>query len=295
MDLGARPLPPFVDATWLDANLDAVVLADVRASMDGSEGEHTYLEGHLPDAVFVALDEVLAAPPSRAGGRHPLPDPVRFAADLGRLGIGDHDPVVAYDQGPGVWASRLVWSLRAIGQPAAVLDGGLAGWDGPIAQGPVTRAPTTRAVVPWPPDRVIDTAALDRRREEPGVVVLDARDPSRYAGESEALDARAGHIPGARNAPFAANLVDGRLRPTGELSAHYDRLGATPEREVIAYCGSGVTACHDLLALEMLGVTGRLYPGSWSVWSAEPSRPIATGRDEPEASGGGPGGAGSDG
>ena len=281
MDLGARPLPPFVDARWLAANRDAVVLADARASMDGSEGEHTYLEGHLPDAVFVALDEVLAAPPSRAGGRHPLPDPERFAADLGGLGIGDHDPVVAYDQGPGVWASRLVWSLRAIGQPAAVLDGGLAGWDGPIERGPVTPAPRTRAVVPWPSERLIDTAALDRRRDQPGVVVLDARDPSRYAGELEVLDARAGHIPGARNAPFAANLADGRLRPTGELRAHYERLGATRDREVVAYCGSGVTACHDLLVLETLGVTGRLYPGSWSAWSADLSRPIATGRDVP--------------
>jgi thiosulfate/3-mercaptopyruvate sulfurtransferase len=281
VDLGSSTPPPFVDATWVTANLDEVVLADVRASLDGSEGEHTYLDAHLPGAVFVDLDMVLAGPPTREGGRHPLPDPERFAADLGQLGIGDDAVVVAYDQGPGAWAARLVWSLRVIGQPAAVLDGGIAGWDGPTETGRVRRSPRERRVVPWPPDRLIDSDELDRRHRDDDLVVLDARDAARYAGEVEPIDARAGHVPGARSAPFAANLDGVHLRPFEDLRRHYDRLGAFGAAEVVTYCGSGVTACHDLLVLEGLGVRGRLYPGSWSAWSADPSKPVATGRDAP--------------
>lgn len=291
----ARPdleaLPPFVDAIWLEANLDRVLLADVRASMDGSEGEHTHLASHLPGAVFVDLDAVLAAPPSREGGRHPLPDPERFAEDLARLGIGDDVAVVAYDQGSGAWAARLVWSLRALGQPAAVLDGGIAAWTGPTRSGPVRPQPTARRVVPWPSELVIDTPELQRRHLADEVLVLDARDPGRYAGEVESVDARAGHVPGARNAPFAENLAEGRLRPISDLRDQYDRLGAFRSDEVVAYCGSGVTACHDLLVLEQLGIRGRLYPGSWSAWSADASLPVATGPDvrtgEGEPTGGG--------
>jgi thiosulfate/3-mercaptopyruvate sulfurtransferase len=281
VELGSGTLPPFVDATWLTSNLDEVVLADVRASLDGSEGEHTYLDAHLPGAVFVDLDTVLAGPPTREGGRHPLPHPERFAADLGQLGIGDDAVVVAYDQGPGAWAARLVWSLRVIGQPAAVLDGGIAGWDGPTETGPVRRSPTERHVVPWPTDRLIDTDELDRRRRDDDLLVLDARDVARYAGEVEPIDARAGHVPGARSAPFAANLEGGHLRPLEDLRRRYEQLGALGAGEVVTYCGSGVTACHDLLVLEGLGVRGRLYPGSWSAWSADASKPVATGRDVP--------------
>lgn len=279
MDLATTSLPPFVDAEWLAANLDEVLLADVRASMDGSEGEHTYLQAHLPGAVFVDLDAVLASAPSAQGGRHPLPTPERFAGDLGQLGIGDDRVVIAYDQGPGAWAARLAWSLRVIGQPAAVLDGGMARWDGPTASGAVVRPAAQRRVVPWPADRLIDTDELGRRHLDVEVVVLDARDAGRYAGEVASIDPRDGHIPGARSAPFSENLVEGRLRPLDALRRRYDALDAGGAKQVIAYCGSGVTACHDLLVLEALGVHGRLYPGSWSAWSADPSRPIATGRD----------------
>jgi thiosulfate/3-mercaptopyruvate sulfurtransferase len=278
-DPTAESLPPFVDVSWLEANLDQVVLADVRASLDGSEGAHRHLEAHLPGAVFVDLHTVLAAPPSAAGGRHPLPDPERFAEDLGRLGIGDEVAVVAYDQGSGAWAARLVWSLRVLGQSAAVLDGGFAAWDGPTVSGPVQPMPVDRRAVPWPAERVIDTDELRRRHLDPELVVLDARDPARYAGEVTEIDARAGHVPAARSAPYAANLDAGRLRPFAELRARYDELGALHADEVVAYCGSGVTACHDLLVLEQVGVHGRLYPGSWSAWSADASLPLAVGPD----------------
>ena len=277
-------LPPFVSVSWLrrqPAPSDGgPVRVDARWSLDGSEGRSTYLQGHVPGAVFVDLDTVLADPPDRENGRHPLPPPERFARELGALGIPDDVPVVAYDQGPGGAAARLVWLLRAIGQPAAVLDGGLAAWDGPLSTDPPQRAAVTRRVVAWPAHRLVDTDEVADLLDVDGVVLLDAREPARYAGEHEPVDARAGHIPGARSAPVTHNLVDGSLRPEDQLRSHYAATGALDADRVVAYCGSGVAACHDLLALETLGVDGQLYPGSWSAWSADPSRPAATGHDE---------------
>ncbi len=273
-------LPPFVDASWLDARLGAVALADVRWSLDGSEGHHTYLQGHLPGAVYVDLDTVLAAPPSPEAGRHPLPTPAAFAAGLGAAGIGEDETVIAYDQGPGAIAARLVWMLRVIGQPAAVLDGGLTGWPGEVVAGEVTRPPVTRRPRPWPADRLADAELTAQLARDPDAVVVDARDPARYRGDDEPIDPRPGHVPGARNRPFTGNLdAAGRLRPIDELRARFAEVGALDAEEVVAYCGSGVTACHDVLVLERLGRTARLFPGSWSAWAADERRASALGPD----------------
>jgi thiosulfate/3-mercaptopyruvate sulfurtransferase len=256
-----------------------VVVADVRWYLDGRSGREAYEAGHVPGAVFVDLDTVLAGDPSTGEGRHPLPDPGTFAGALGRLGIGPDDAVVVYDDAGGLVAARLWWMLRAVGQASvAVLDGGLATWPGPLETGPGTARPVVaRAPVPWPRSAVVDAdevAAVSEGRVE-GVLV-DARAPERYRGEVEPIDPRAGHIPGARNVPAAGNLdpATGRFLPPEELRARH------PEGEVIAYCGSGVNACHTLLALEVAGrPPGRLFAASWSAWSARGDRPVATGEE----------------
>jgi len=274
-------LPPFVDEVWLQERADELLLADVRWSLDGSESFDTYLEGHLPGAIYVDLDSVLADAPSPSCGRHPLPSPEAFARGLGVAGIAEDEVVVAYDEGPGVIAARLAWMLRTIGQPAAVLDGGLGAWTGEIEDGEVSRPPVRRAPRPWPSERLADAELTARLSRSPDAVVLDARDPERYRGDVEPIDPRAGHIPGAISLPFAHNLdADGRLRPTDELRVRFAETGVLDAVEVVAYCGSGVTACHDLLVLEHVdGRSGRLYSGSWSAWSSDPERAVATGPD----------------
>jgi thiosulfate/3-mercaptopyruvate sulfurtransferase len=270
---------PFITAEALEPWIDVVVLADVRWSLDGSQGLEQHLETTLPGAVYVDLDADLSGPPTVEGGRHPLPTPAAFAATLGRLGIAEDDVVVAFDHGPGVAPARLVWMLRSLGQRAALLDGGLAAWDGPTAPGGTSRAAAAPRVRPWPEDRLVDTAAvLARVSDDTDALLLDARPAERFAGAAEEPGgAPRGHIPGARSAPAIDNLAGGRLLAPQELRARYAAHGALVAPEVIAYCGSGVAACLDLLALEELGVAGRLYPGSWSAWSADPSRPTATG------------------
>lgn len=273
-------LPPIMTADWLRDHLEDVVLADLRWSLDGSEGVDSYRQRHLPGAVYVDLDTVLAAPPSPTEGRHPLPTPERFAEALGALGIADDRPVVAYDQGPGAIAARLVWMLRAIGQSAAVLEGGLAGWSGPTVSGGVEPSPVTRQPRPWPADRLADADRTADLAGRSNAVVLDARDPERYRGDHEPVDARPGHVPGAVNLPFAHNLAaDGRLLPREALVERYREAGALDADHVVAYCGSGVTACLDLLVLEHLGRSGRLFPGSWSAWSQDTSRAAAVGSE----------------
>ena len=271
-------VPPFVSADWLAAAIPPPVLVDLRWSLDGSLGRSDYLDGHLPGAVYLDLDTVAAGPATPAGGRHPLPDPSAFAASLGELGIGQDDPVVAYDQGPGVIAARLVWMLRAIGQPAAVLEAGRAGWTGPVEAGQVTRTPVVRAARDWPVARLADADLAASVAARDDGVVIDARDAARFAGDREPVDVRPGHIPGAVNVPVTDNLdAGGHLRVRAALSERYASTGALEADEVVAYCGSGVAACHGLLVLEELGVHGRLFPGSWSAWSADPEREAATG------------------
>jgi len=273
-------LPPVVDPAWLRAHRSGVVPADVRWYLDGRSGRAAYDAGHLPGAVFVDLDRVLAGPPGPGAGRHPLPDPAVFAEGLAALGIADGDTVVAYDDAGGVVAARLVWMLRVTGHAAALLDGGVRAWDGPREQAAPDRAPAVFTPRPWPADRLAGAEDV----LDPSAVVLDAREPARYRGDREPVDPRAGHVPGAVNAPCRGNLDgDGRFLPADALRRRYTGAGVAEDRDVVVYCGSGVTACHDLLALEVAGLpAGRLYPGSWSQYSADPGRPVAVG-DRPDA------------
>ena len=260
---------PVVDAPVQDS-----VLADVRWYLDGRSGRAAYDSGHLPGAVFVDLERWLAAPASPAGGRHPLPDPEVFARGMAAAGIGDEDTVIAYDDAGGVMAARLVWMLRATGHSAALLDGGLGAYAGDLTTGEPPRPTAVFTPRPWPADRL---AGIDDAAGGP-FVVLDARDRPRFRGDIEPIDPRPGHIPGARSLPCRENLAaDGRFLPVAELRERFASAGVTGDADVVSYCGSGVTACHNLLAQEHAGLgVGRLYPGSWSQYSAT-DRPAATG------------------
>ncbi len=242
--------------------------ADVRWYLDGRSGRAAYEAGHIPGAVFVDLDTMLAGPASRAAGRHPLPAPADFAASMRVLGIEEDSVVVAYDDAGGTVAARLVWMLRAVGVSAALLDGGIGGWEGPLSAEEPAIAPSCFPSVPWPAELLAtaDDAA------DPALRVLDARAPERYRGEVEPVDPRAGHIPGAVNVPAASLLgADGRFLPRAELRARLE--GAD-----VAYCGSGVNASFLVVAAQHAGLPPpRLYAGSWSQWSGDPSRAVATG------------------
>lgn len=263
-------IPPVVDLAWLEAHPDAVV-ADVRNYLDGRSPAEEYAKGHIPGAVRIDMDTVLAAPASREEGRHPLPAPEVFAEGLSAAGIGDGSVVVAYDDLGGAMAARLVWLLRMLGNDAALLDGGLAAWTGELSTEEPQSERATFTPKPWPANALatIDEAAT-------GEFVIDARAAERYRGETEPIDSRAGHIPGAHNYPLTGNLAaSGTFLSPEQLR---ERFAAVDSAEnVISYCGSGVTACHNLIALEYAGLgRGRLYPGSWSQWSAT-DRPAAAG------------------
>jgi len=264
-------IPPFVDATWLGEHRHEVVLADVRWYLDGRSGAAAFEAGHLPGAVFVDLDLWLAAPADPRHGRHPLPEPEVFARGMSAAGIGDDATVVAYDDAGGVMAARLVWMLRATGHDAALLDGGIGAVEARDS-GPVAPVPAVFTARPWPADRLVGIDDLGAG------VLVDARDRDRYAGEIEPVDPRPGHIPGARNLPARATVgSDGRLLPLAELHAQVAAAGIADRDDVIASCGSGVTACHTLLVLEALGrLPAKLYPGSYSQWS-NTDRPVETG------------------
>jgi thiosulfate/3-mercaptopyruvate sulfurtransferase len=263
---------PLVSGAWLAEHLDEVRLVDVRWYLDGRSGAAAYEAGHLPGAVWLDVDTDLSDPASPAAGRHPLPTPERFAAALGLAGIAAGQPVVAYDDAGGSTAARLWWLLHVIEEPVAVLDGGLAAWSGELTSDAVLPTPVQRAAVPWPSARFRDAkqvAALPA-----GVTLIDARAESRYLAGDPNIDPRRGHIPGARSAPWAANLDgSGRFRSPEEL-----RKGYAIKGPVVAYCGSGVTACHDLLALSLAGIEDTaLYPGSFSQWGSDPARPVQIG------------------
>ncbi|NNF54852.1 MAG: sulfurtransferase [Acidimicrobiales bacterium] len=273
-------MPPFVSVNWLVDHLADVVVCDVRMVADPADAFTEYSAHHLPGAVLVDLNADLAAPAEAILGRHPLPNPEHFAAVLARLGIGSRSRVVAYDNTAGALASRFVWMLRAIGQDAAVLGGGSDAWPGPFESGPVHVEAVGRAPVDWP-DELLATSADVEAALKSGVPVIDSRSGERFRGEVEPLDAIAGHIPGAVNLPFSDHLQGGVLVNDPEIRARFADAGidgSTENVPPIMYCGSGVTACLNILAAESAGLgPARLYVGSWSGWSTTPGAPIATG------------------
>jgi thiosulfate/3-mercaptopyruvate sulfurtransferase len=262
------------------------VICDCRHDLaDTGAGRRAYSESHIPGSRFVHLDGDLSAPKTGNNGRHPLPDPDKFARRLGDLGIDNAKQIVAYDASGGPYAARLWWMLRWLGHDAvAVVDGGWNAW---VKTGnPVTaEAPTVEAArfVPRPRTGMArDANHVVAGLGKSGSFMLDARVPNRYRGENETLDPVAGHIPGAVNRPWQLNLdTEGQFKTAAELKKEFGEAleGHAPDH-VTHYCGSGVTACHNLLAMEVAGLSGaRLYPGSWSEWCSDPSRPIARGHE----------------
>jgi thiosulfate/3-mercaptopyruvate sulfurtransferase len=278
----AAPLIDVASLAELLGRTSPPAVLDVRWSLGGGAGREDYLADHIPGARFVDLDADLADPPG-AGGRHPLPDSERLAATLRRLGVRNDTGVVVYDADNSTSAARAWWLLRRLGHPdVRVLDGGYAAWQ--RAGRPVETTPAEAAdgdFAPGPP--LVDAVEAG---EVPLVassgVLLDARDRERYLGEVEPVDPVAGHIPGAVSAPTRQNVsADGTFLDAGALRDRFTALGVAAEiaagRPVAVYCGSGVTAAHEVLALEIAGFRAALYPGSWSGWITDPSRPVATG------------------
>ena len=265
------------DASW--------VVVDCRYDLRNVPwGARQYREGHIPGAVYASLSHDLAASPNGTNGRHPLPCVEEIEATFGRLGISSHTQVVAYDQDSGMYASRLWWMLRYLGlDSAAVLDGGWAKWireRRPVQAGEESRPAATfvghrRKELRMIVDHVAATLG------SPSVLLVDARAPERFEGRTEPIDRTPGHIPGAVNHSYRRNVTeDGVMLPVETLREQFaDTFGDRSANQVVMYCGSGVTACHNLLAMEYAGLSGaKLYPGSWSEWSADPTRPVETGR-----------------
>ncbi|MGC5011781.1 sulfurtransferase [Streptosporangium sp. DT93] len=278
-------MSPLITAAEL-ADLPGATVLDVRWRLGGAPGAagvDDYRAGHVPGAVFCDLETDLAGPPvlraGTPGGRHPLPAATSFQEAMRRLGVSGSRPVVVYDEADSTAAARAWWTLRHFGHPdVRVLDGGLRAW---IAAGSPL---STEEPVPEPGDfearpggmPVLDAGQAARLAADG--VLLDARAAARYRGEAEPIDPVAGHIPDAVSAPTGENVEpSGRFRQAGFLRERFNTLGAVPGVEVGAYCGSGVTAAHQVLALEVAGVPAALYVGSWSDWVSDPSRPVATG------------------
>jgi thiosulfate/3-mercaptopyruvate sulfurtransferase len=264
--------------------LPTTAIVDCRFKLDDvAWGRREYETSHVPGAVYADLEHDLSGPKTGANGRHPLPDPAVLARTFSRLGIGSSDQVVAYDQNNGMFAARLWWLLRWLGhESVAVLDGGFAKWiaEGrPVRGGVEQRQPAAFRGEPRA-NAVLTVDDVDRLRQSDAWRLVDARAPERFRGDVEPLDRKAGHIPGAIDRYFMNYLVaQGTFRTPGQLEEQWrNAIGNLPPDRVVCYCGSGVTACHNLLALEHAGLGGaRLYPGSWSEWSSDPSRPVAVG------------------
>jgi thiosulfate/3-mercaptopyruvate sulfurtransferase len=273
------PTAPLISPEELLQELPGCTVLDVRWQLGRSDGREQHEAGHVPGAAFVDLGTDLADPPG-ARGRHPLPGGDRFAEAMRRCGVRDDRPVVVYDDVSGTSAARAWWLLRHHGhRDVRVLDGGWSWWlrvGGAVETGPVTPPYGDFTVRPGDLAVIDATGAAELAREG---VLVDARAPERFRGEVEPVDPVAGHVPGAVNVPTARNLVAegeraGRFRTPEELAAEY----ALPSGSAVGvYCGSGVTAAHDVLALEIVGVRAALYAGSWSEWVTDPTRPVATG------------------
>jgi thiosulfate/3-mercaptopyruvate sulfurtransferase len=268
------PVSPLVSATDLLQVVGSVTLLDVRWTLAGPDPE-AFRAGHLPGAAFVDLDAELASAPG-PGGRHPIPTATDFERSMRRLGVSATGPVVVYDDSAGQAAARAWWLLRYFGHPdTRVLDGGLAAWTasgGRLETGDTDPVPGDFAATPggMPVVGAGDVVSVD--------VLIDVRAPERFRGEVEPKDPVAGHIPGAVNVPTAWNLDNhGHLKGAADLARTYAEVGATPDAQVAAYCGSGVTAAHTVLALDLAGVPTALYAGSWSEWITDPTRPVALG------------------
>ncbi len=273
-----------IPANGLSARLGDARLAivDCRFELGNpGQGRRLYDAGHIPGALFASMDDDLAGPVLPATGRHPLPAPEDFSRALAGWGIETHTPVVAYDQGHGAGAARLWWLLRAIGHtaPVQVLDGGIAAWT--AAGLPLSTEGTQRAatqVTPRPFAGWLTAAQVAEGLDAGSIQLVDARGADRFAGQNETIDPVAGHVPGALNRPFLQNLgPDGCFKRAEVLRHEWSALlGHEEGSQVVAMCGSGITACQNLLALEVAGLAGgRLYAGSWSEWIRDPSRPVA--------------------
>lgn len=280
------PFTTLIDTETLAAHLSdpAWALIDCRYDLrNESWGQRAYEASHIPGAVYASLDRDLSGPKTGRNGRHPLPDPESLARTFGQLGIGEGVQVAAYDQDNGMYASRLWWLLRWMGHDdVAVLDGGLTKWSGegrPLHSNGETRPPRHFEGSPRP-GWMMTADETAGAVSAGGWQLVDARSPDRYRGENETLDKVAGHIPGAVNHFFRWNVSDdGRFRSADEIRDRVRAsIGDVALERVICYCGSGVTACQNLLAFEHAGLSGaRLFPGSWSEWSSDPSRPIERG------------------
>jgi len=269
----AELLPHLEDPTWL--------VVDCRFDLDQPDsGDATYLKGHIPGALYVDLERDLSAPKTPSSGRHPLPSLEAMTALFSRIGVDVGTQVVAYDACGGAFAARFWWSLRYMGHDAAaVLDGGIPAWSSrglPLREGSESRPPVIFRPNPRS-EMLVNATTVRSSLTQPDQLLLDARSPTRFRGEDDPRDPVAGRIPGAQNRFWQDNLEeDDRMRPSEVLKADFETAlaGTTPEN-VIAYCGSGVTGCHNLLVMEHVGLSGaRLYAGSWSEWITDPERPV---------------------
>jgi thiosulfate/3-mercaptopyruvate sulfurtransferase len=271
---------PLISVSTLDSaiqSIEDITVLDVRWTVGGGSDYESYLRGHVRGAVFVDLESELSDPPGPRG-RHPLPSPERFTAAMQKAGIGPSSWVVCYDTGPGFAAARLWWLLRYFGHSEiSVVDGGYRAWAAnsfPVEKGPVAAIPGDFI----PGHSLTTTLTVDAISDfiAEGGLLLDARDTDRYLGIREPIDSVGGHIPGAVSAPTSQYLQnDDTFRDPAELRALFQRLGAG-SNPVAVYCGSGITAAHGVLGLELAGYSAALYPGSWSEWIVDPSRPVAT-------------------
>ena len=287
-----RTMPStLIEPPELAAHLDDAGWAIIDCRFDLARpdwGAQAYAAGHIPHALYAHLDHDLSAPRTARSGRHPHPQVEALAITFARFGIDEHVQVIAYDQGTGAFAARLWWLLRWLGHgQVAVLNGGLAAWERaglPLSSAIEPRAPR-RFRASADPRRVVSDSEVAQlvssgALRSGGQLLIDARSADRFAGENETIDPVAGHIPGARNHPFAANLdAQGRFLDPGQLRQGWEKtLRGASAQQLISMCGSGVTACHNLLALEAAGLPGaRLYAGSWSEWITDPTHPVARG------------------